>query len=68
MESNPGEYYYPVQTYNSKKNFCKYLNLAKNNSSITFIGRTGLFKYIDMIPAVQMHITLSKKFLKKLKL
>ena len=68
MESNPGEYYYPVQTYQSKKNFFKYLNLAKNNFSITFIGRTGLFKYIDMIPAVQMHITLSKKFLKKLKL
>ncbi len=67
MESNPGEYYYPVQTIQSKKKYYKYLDLAKNNLSITFIGRTGLFKYIDMVPAVQMHISISKSFLKRIK-
>ncbi len=65
IDMNPGEYYYPVQTNNSKKIYSDYQKLAKEKTSITFIGRTGLFKYIDMIPAVQMHINLSKKFLKK---
>ena len=68
MEINPGEYYYPVNTNDSKKIFLNYENLAKKDNSITFIGRTGLFKYIDMIPAVQIHINLSKKFLKKINL
>ena len=64
MDLNPGEYYYPVQTNNSKKTFSLYEELSKKESSITFIGRTGLFKYIDMIPAVEIHIRMAKKFLK----
>ena len=64
MDINPGEYYYPVNTKKSREIFSKYERLAKNNPSITFIGRTGLFKYIDMIPAVQMHIRIAKNFLK----
>lgn len=68
IDMNPGEYYYPVQTNNSKKIYSDYQKLAKKKHSITFIGRTGLFKYIDMIPAVQMHISLSKKFLEKFNL
>ncbi len=64
IEDNPGEYYYPVQTKNSKKIFCSYENLSKKENSITFIGRTGLFKYIDMIPAVEIHIRIAQKFMK----
>ena len=66
LDVNPGEYYYPVQTANSKKIFNLYKNLSKNYKSITFIGRTGLFKYIDMIPAVEIHIRLANIFIKKL--
>ena len=68
MDDNPGEYYYPVQTKESKLIFLNYKELARRNSSLTFIGRTGLFKYIDMIPAVQMHLKLADNFLKKLKI
>ena len=64
IEANPGEYYYPVQTKNSKEIFGQYHNLSKIQKSVTFIGRTGLFKYIDMIPAVEIHIRLAEKFLK----
>ena len=49
---------------NSKRIFSLYEELSKNQSSITFIGRTGLFKYIDMIPAVEIHIRMAKKFMK----
>ena len=67
MDHNPGENYYPVHTINSKRLFGLYENLSKNQKSITFIGRTGLFKYIDMIPAVGIHLNLAKKFLKEIK-
>ena len=32
-----------------------------------FCGRTGLFKYIDMIPAVNIHMKIAKDFLKNFK-
>ena len=65
IDLNPGEYYYPVQTKDSKRIFSLYEALSKNQSSITFIGRTGLFKYIDMIPAVEIHLRIAKNFVKK---
>ena len=65
ISSNPGEYYYPVQTKLSRSLYEKYLNLSKNNKKITFCGRTGLFKYIDMIPCVQMHINIAERFFQK---
>ena len=64
MKMNPGEYYYPVHTKKSKGIYSSYLELAKKEFNLTFIGRTGLFKYIDMIPAVEIHIRLAEKFLK----
>ncbi len=67
MDENPNEYYYPVQTKTSQKTYLKYKKYAKNFQNITFCGRTGLFKYIDMIPAVLLHLTIANKFLKKIK-
>ena len=64
IEANPGEYYYPVHTKKSKEIFGSYDNLSKKQNCITFIGRTGLFKYIDMIPAVEIHMRLAQKFIK----
>ena len=67
IKSNPGEYYYPVNIKSSRQIYYDYEKMAKKEQSITFIGRTGLFKYIDMIPAVQMHIKFANDFLKKFK-
>jgi len=64
MKMNPGEYYYPVHTKESKRVYSNYFELAKKEFNLTFIGRTGLFKYIDMIPAVEIHIRIAEKFLK----
>ena len=63
MEENPGEYYYPVQTKKSARIYEKYKQKAKNNNKIMFCGRTGLFRYLDMIPAVQKHLKIAKDFL-----
>ena len=67
IKMNPGEYYYPVQTKESKSIYSNYLELAKKEINLTFIGRTGLFKYIDMIPAVEIHMRIAEKFLKNAK-
>ena len=66
MEQNPNEYYYPVQTIESKKRYEKYKKLSTIEKKITFCGRTGLFKYIDMIPAVRLHQKIANDFLKNL--
>lgn len=64
MKENPGEYYYPVQTIESKKIYEQYKRLSKQEKKITFCGRTGLYKYIDMIPAVTIHQKIAYDFLK----
>lgn len=63
IKDNPGEYYYPVSTKESRELFKKYELLSKNLSNITFCGRTGLFKYIDMVPAVNIHLQIANKFI-----
>ncbi len=67
IKKNPGEYYYPIHNFQSKKIYQKYLNLAKQNKKITFCGRTGLFRYIDMVPCINIHLGIAKKFLNKFK-
>ena len=66
MELNPNEYYYPVITSSSKEIFKKYIIRAKSLKNITFCGRTGLFRYLDMVPAVELHLKMAKDFLKKI--
>ena len=34
----------------------------KTNNEITFCGRTGLFKYLDMLPCVLLHMRIAKIF------
>ena len=65
IDENPGEYYYPVKTKHSKMIYENYRRLSKLQNKITFCGRTGLFKYIDMIPAVNIHLKLANDFLKR---
>lgn len=67
INENPGEYYYPVQTQKSRMIFAQYEDLSNQFDNITFCGRTGLFKYIDMVPAVSIHIQKAYNFLKKVK-
>ena len=66
MDLNPEEYYYPINTKDSNEIFNKYKSLAKNIKNISFCGRAGLFKYIDMIPAVDIHLRIANKFIKNL--
>ncbi len=66
MEENPNEYYYPVQTKESNILFNKYKELSLQDSKLIFCGRTGLFRYIDMIPTVLIHLKIAKEFIKNI--
>ena len=52
-----------------QKNQEKFMRNIKKKSAnlekVTFIGRTGLFKYIDMAPAVNIHIKIANDFIRK---
>jgi len=60
---NPGEYYYPVKTEDSEDMHRRYKVISNARKDITFIGRTGLYTYFDMLPCVEKHITLANKFI-----
>lgn len=66
LDDNPGEYYYPIQTAQSRQLYGRYSQQASQLENVTFCGRTGLFRYIDMIPAVTLHLELTNRFLKGL--
>ena len=53
----------PVRRTNLNTIYENYRRLSKLQDKITFCGRTGLFKYIDMIPAVNIHLKLANGFL-----
>ena len=67
IKQNPGEFYYPVHTKESKSIYKSYRKLASEKRKITFCGRTGLFRYIDMIPCVMLHLKIANDFLNNLK-
>ena len=65
LKENPEEYYYPMHTKESKELYSKYKLLAEKKNKIIFCGRTGLFRYIDMIPTVLIHLQMAKKYLEE---
>lgn len=46
--------YYPIRLVNDKSLLERYIHLAKQESNITFIGRLGTYRYLDM------HITIAE--------
>ena len=62
-EENGGECYYPVRNRESLDLYSKYLDDARTLGNITFCGRTGLFQYLDMVPAITIHLKMAADFL-----
>ena len=62
-EENNNECYYPVRNEASLNLYDRYKALADKNDKLTFIGRTGLFRYLDMVPCVSIHLQIASKFL-----
>ncbi|MFM1800379.1 MAG: UDP-galactopyranose mutase Glf [Cyanobacteriota bacterium] len=60
---NNNECYYPVRNRQSLALYERYRDLAAMEANKTFIGRCGLFRYIDMVPCVTIHLQLVGRFL-----
>jgi len=60
---NNNECYYPVRNHASLALYGRYKELADQEANKTFIGRCGLFRYIDMVPCVTIHLQLVSRFL-----
>jgi UDP-galactopyranose mutase len=58
------ERYYPVKDLSGKNRalFVKYKNIE--NSRVTFIGRLGMYAYLDMDQCINSALIIAKKFLK----
>lgn len=66
-KDNNMERYYPVKDINgfNRKIYKKYLHLNKKNDiKITFIGRCGMYVYIDMHQAISSALATAKSFIK----
>ena len=61
--ANNNECYYPVRNQHSLALYDRYRALAEREVHKTFIGRCGLFRYIDMVPCVTIHLQLVTRFL-----
>jgi UDP-galactopyranose mutase len=46
--------YYPIRMAKEKDLLSKYINLAKRESKVTFVGRLGTYRYLDM------HVTIAE--------
>jgi UDP-galactopyranose mutase len=59
-----GEKYYPVITEKNRELYKKYKDIK--NDKMTFIGRCGLYTYLDMHQVVSSSLTTAKKFLEEM--
>jgi UDP-galactopyranose mutase len=53
-ECSPGDVpYYPVQLSSEDSRFKNYVDIAKDQTKMSFVGRLGTFRYIDMDVAIR---------------
>lgn len=60
--------YYPIRLVNDKELLEKYINLSKKESKVTFIGRLGTYRYLDMHVTIAEALDTANIFLQKEKL
>jgi UDP-galactopyranose mutase len=55
--------YYPIRLVNDKVQLAKYIELAKAEKHITFVGRLGTYRYLDMHVTIEEALNVAKIFL-----
>lgn len=55
--------YYPIRIANENKILDEYINLANSDKNITFVGRLGTYRYLDMDVTISEAINISEKYL-----
>jgi UDP-galactopyranose mutase len=59
--------YYPIRLVKDKSQLSEYCKLAENESNVTFVGRLGTYRYLDMHVTIEEALNTSKDFLFALK-
>lgn len=59
--------YYPIRQAREKAQLEKYVNLAKDEPNVTFVGRLGTYRYLDMDVTINEALVTSDKFLEAAK-
>ncbi len=57
--------FYPVRLVKDKANLEAYLKLAKLEKNVSFMGRLGTYRYLDMDSTILEALSLANKFLSK---
>ncbi|MFT4021730.1 MAG: UDP-galactopyranose mutase, partial [Acinetobacter sp.] len=55
--------YYPIRLVNDKTLLEKYFDLANNERNVTFAGRLGTYRYMDMDVTIAEALNISEKIL-----
>ncbi|WP_026355034.1 UDP-galactopyranose mutase [Massilia niastensis] len=55
--------YYPIRLARDKQQLEKYVNLARKESNVTFVGRLGTYRYLDMDVTINEALITADKFL-----
>jgi UDP-galactopyranose mutase len=55
--------YYPIRQAREKAQLEKYVNLARTEPNVTFVGRLGTYRYLDMDVTIHEALLTSDKFL-----
>jgi UDP-galactopyranose mutase len=58
--------FYPIRLPDDKKKLSRYIIDSKKIKKITFIGRLGTYRYLDMEDVIFESLKISKKFIKNL--
>lgn len=53
--------YYPIRLVDEKKQLAQYVELAEQQSQVTFMGRLGTYRYLDMDVTIEESLGLSQK-------
>ncbi len=57
------EPYYPIRLLNDKTQLAKYVEMAKHECGVTFVGRLGTYRYLDMHVTIAEALDVAKRFL-----
>jgi UDP-galactopyranose mutase len=55
--------YYPIRLARDKQQLEKYVNIARNETNVTFVGRLGTYRYLDMDVTINEALITADKFL-----
>jgi UDP-galactopyranose mutase len=56
--------YYPIRLVKDKEQLSKYVNLANAENNVTFVGRLGTYRYLDMHVTIEEALKVAEIFIK----